>query len=98
MISKLKIIVISDTHCKYHAQLPPGDILIHCGDFTSIGTENQILEFIQWLKVQHYKHKVVIAGNHDILLDVDDYKRLQPRFHKYKVYDQNDKSQLDIIQ
>jgi len=31
--NSLTIVCISDTHCKF-VELPPGDILIHCGDFS----------------------------------------------------------------
>jgi len=34
--NSLTIVCISDTHCKF-VELPPGDILIHCGDFSIYG-------------------------------------------------------------
>ena len=43
---KLKVVCISDTHCKHwDINLPKGDVLIHAGDFTLKGTENEIKNF-----------------------------------------------------
>lgn len=38
--NKLRVVVISDTHLltSYMKPLPKGDILLHCGDFTNLGT------------------------------------------------------------
>jgi Icc-related predicted phosphoesterase len=64
----IRIICISDTHNATHL-LPPGDILIHAGDLTARGTFVEIQAQLQWLSSQSHAHKIVIAGNHDILLD-----------------------------
>lgn len=63
----MKVVCISDTH-RYHGYLnmPKGDILIHAGDFTDWGGFNDIRDFSAWLRTLHYKHKIVIAGNHDV--------------------------------
>lgn len=62
----MKLICISDTHGRHRKlDLPEGDILIHAGDFTSHGTENNVRDFADWLDDQDYKDKIVIAGNHD---------------------------------
>ena len=73
-----RIICISDTH-EHHEELgisrmPKGDILIHAGDFTNIGQPKAIAEFGAWLRALDYKHKIVIAGNHDILFQKDPLK------------------------
>jgi predicted phosphodiesterase len=63
----IKVVTISDTHT-YHKSvvLPPGDILIHAGDFTFRGYEQEVRAFGNWLRMQdQFQHKVVIAGNHD---------------------------------
>uniref|UniRef100_A0A6B2LIE7 Calcineurin-like phosphoesterase domain-containing protein n=1 Tax=Arcella intermedia TaxID=1963864 RepID=A0A6B2LIE7_9EUKA len=61
--------LISDTHNMHHAlHLPPPDqvdLLIHAGDFCTYGNEEHINSFNSWLATLHYKHKVVIAGNHE---------------------------------
>ncbi len=65
-----RIVCISDTHCA-HAQLdlPQGDILIHAGDFTFTGDFDEVDDFVCWLEVQDFEHKVIIAGNHDLSFD-----------------------------
>jgi predicted phosphohydrolase len=48
--------------------VPPGDILIHAGDL--LPDENQpeaLADLNDWLGTLPYKHRVVIAGNHDLL-------------------------------
>jgi Icc-related predicted phosphoesterase len=46
--------------------MPEADILIHAGDFTSVGERADIISFNSWLgKQTQYKHIIVIAGNHD---------------------------------
>lgn len=66
-----KLIVISDTHGKhaYMRNIPDGDFLIHCGDFTNIGEKAQVIDFIEWFVSQPHQHKIFIAGNHDRSFD-----------------------------
>lgn len=64
----MKICIISDTHNKYKqlVNLPDADMIIHCGDATSMGYEHEVREFYKWFsKLKQYKYKIVIAGNHD---------------------------------
>jgi len=63
----MKIICISDTH-NYHKtiKLPEGDIIVHTGDFSSRGYNHELEDFTKWYGSLKYKHKVLIAGNHDI--------------------------------
>lgn len=48
--------------------LPPGDVLIHSGDFDG-GSVEEIDDFNSWLGSLPFRHKIVIAGNHDLLFD-----------------------------
>lgn len=43
--------------------------MIHAGDLTAHGTFQEIQDQLNWIASQPHNHKVVIAGNHDILLD-----------------------------
>ena len=72
-----KTTIISDTHGRhYKLDLPGGDILIHCGDFMNSGLKiNEATSFLKWFSKQDYKHKVFIAGNHDILFEDHPYVR-----------------------
>lgn len=62
------VVCISDTHGT-QPLLPEGDLLIHAGDLTEWGTFRELQAQLTWLAQQPHKHKVVIAGNHDLLLD-----------------------------
>ncbi len=68
----MKICIISDTHNKHKhlGALPDADMIIHCGDFTSVGKEHEVRNFFKWYsKLEQYKYKLVIAGNHDWLFE-----------------------------
>jgi calcineurin-like phosphoesterase family protein len=46
--------------------LPKADILIHAGDCTNIGRENEISEFVYWFQnLKGFGTKIFVAGNHD---------------------------------
>jgi len=62
----VRLVLISDTHMMHRKlEMPPGDILIHAGDFSNRGKEEEIREFDSWLGELEYKYKVVVPGNHD---------------------------------
>ena len=67
----LHLVCIGDTH-GFHRKLtlPPGDTLIHSGDFDGRSVE-EIDDFNAWLGSLPFEHKIVIAGNHDLLFDRD---------------------------
>ena len=64
------ILHLSDTHSKHHElrNLPPSDIIIHSGDISFAGSENEVMDFIEWFGALPYKYKIFIAGNHDFCL------------------------------
>ncbi|MBX7219371.1 MAG: metallophosphatase domain-containing protein [Blastocatellia bacterium] len=62
----MRLVAISDTHSKHgQLEIPAGDVLIHAGDFTRIGSLDDIAEFNRWLGTLPHRHKIIIAGNHD---------------------------------
>ncbi|XP_048238350.1 metallophosphoesterase domain-containing protein 1-like [Haliotis rufescens] len=68
----VRFVCISDTHNKVECDpglVPPGDVLLHAGDFTMTGTPAQIDKFNHFLGTLPHKVKVVVAGNHDMTLD-----------------------------
>ncbi|KAL9627266.1 MAG: hypothetical protein Q9204_006691 [Flavoplaca sp. TL-2023a] len=67
-IKPINVVCISDTHGT-QPSLPQGDLLLHAGDLTQWGTFSEIQAQLTWLSAQSHTHKVVIAGNHDLLLD-----------------------------
>lgn len=80
----MTILHISDTH-GFHKQLgrlPITDIIVHTGDFTSDGTDSEASDFIQWFCRLPHKHKVFIAGNHDMcMFGKDGIKGLPENVH-----------------
>lgn len=67
----MKLVCISDTHGLHdQATLPHGDILIHAGDVTDHGELHETQGFLDWFSsVGSFKHRVMIAGNHDYLFE-----------------------------
>ncbi|PGH16221.1 hypothetical protein AJ80_05244 [Polytolypa hystricis UAMH7299] len=66
--SGVTVVCISDTH-NCQPRLVDGDILIHAGDLTQSGSLKEVQATIDWLNSQPHAQKVVIAGNHDLILD-----------------------------
>ena len=72
--NKRKIVCISDTHTHTSDfSLPPGDILIHAGDFSKTGLPEEVATFNDFLSKQPFAYKIVIAGNHDLTFDNANY-------------------------
>ena len=68
----VRFVCISDTHNRHDdLTLPDGDILLHAGDFTWKGTQQEVENFCKFLDSVRakYKHIVVIAGNHELSFD-----------------------------
>ncbi len=65
-----RFVCISDTHCGHSKlDIPAGDVLLHAGDFCTAGTPDELDDFASWLDTLPHPTKVVIAGNHDAILD-----------------------------
>lgn len=64
----VSIVCVSDTH-NSQPKLPDGDILIHAGDLTQSGSLKELQPTLTWLRSQSHPTKIVVAGNHDLLLD-----------------------------
>lgn len=66
----MRFVILADTHCRHEELvIPPGDILVHIGDFCNEGTKEEALAFIEWFENQPHTHKVLVAGNHDCVMD-----------------------------
>ena len=67
----IRLVCISDTHGSHRkVMLPPGDVLIHCGDLMLSGrVADEIWDFNQWMGEQPFTHRIAVAGNHDILFE-----------------------------
>ncbi len=67
----MRIVCIGDTH-ELHRELvvPPGDLLIHAGDFTFYSKRPWMYrKFDLWLGELPHRHKIIIPGNHEFLLE-----------------------------
>jgi Icc-related predicted phosphoesterase len=78
----MKALVISDTHGLHKAwekifPIPDVDMIIHGGDLTNVGSTYDFEKFLDWFDGLNIEHKVMIAGNHDLGLDSDNYQRMQ---------------------
>lgn len=76
-------VCISDTHSKTsQLVLPPGDVLLHTGDFTYKGHPEEVEAFNSFVAKQNFQFKIVIAGNHDTPFDLENYDSfLAKKFH-----------------
>ena len=66
----MKILHLSDTHSQHKelTDLPEADIIVHSGDFTFAGSDEEAYDFMNWFCSLSYKHKIFIAGNHDMCM------------------------------
>ena len=80
----MKILHLSDTHGlhKQVGALPAADVIVHTGDFTNWGTEDECLDFLNWLIELPYAQKIFVCGNHDFCLqDADDIEDMPANVH-----------------
>ena len=90
---KTRFLIISDTHnaspsqtqhVAFREPLPKADVLLHCGDLTMIGHLHEYEKTLDMLGNIDAELKLVIAGNHDISLDEEYYKRKGQYMHRLK--------------
>lgn len=71
-MAELKIVCISDTHMRHQSlNVPDGDMVIHAGDCTVMGTLPELVSFSNWFSKLPHKHKIMISGNHDFIFERD---------------------------
>ncbi|TRY77446.1 hypothetical protein TCAL_13913 [Tigriopus californicus] len=71
-LNQVRIVCMSDTHSRldhFKHPIPNGDIFIHAGDFTTVGSQEQVVKFNEFLGQLPHSHKLVIAGNHETTFD-----------------------------
>jgi hypothetical protein len=75
-----KFLILSDTHNfsfgdaekadrPFRLPVPKADVLLHCGDLTSVGGVSSYKKLLTMLGAIDAELKLVIAGNHDLDLD-----------------------------
>lgn len=80
----MRVVQISDTHNRHHLlnDIPAGDVLVHCGDFSDNGTEEEVLDFLNWFIDLPHPHKIFVTGNHDLCLwDAEGIEDLPDNVH-----------------
>lgn len=83
----MKFVVISDTHGQHKKlTLPKGDVIIHAGDISKRGGENEILDFLNWFKDLDFKYKIFIAGNHDFFFERTTLENIQKIIPENVIY------------
>lgn len=65
-----RIVMVSDTHGELsQVRIPDGDVLLHCGDWSYLGQQPELIKFGRDLRKLSHKHKLIVPGNHDLTLD-----------------------------
>ena len=80
----MKILHLSDTHGLHHRikDMPEADVIIHSGDISNSGTEEEVLDFLNWFIDLPYQHKIFVTGNHDLCLwDAERIEDLPDNLH-----------------
>jgi Icc-related predicted phosphoesterase len=92
----MNITCISDTHGLHqYCNLQSGNLLIHAGDITEHGTEDELQDFIDWLIQQPFEYKIFIGGNHDFCLEETTKTGIQKRLPKNTFYLQNSGTKIE---
>lgn len=78
-----RFVCISDTH-SHTFSVPSGDVLLHSGDLSRLGREDEISVTIEWLRSLDHGVKIIIAGNHDLPLHEEWYEDSYYAFHNKK--------------
>lgn len=66
----MKIIAIADTHSQHAGlKLPEADMILHAGDISNRGGEQEVIDFLDWFQHLDYTYKIFIAGNHDFFFE-----------------------------
>ena len=85
----MKILHLSDTHGLHRRlkDMPEADVIIHSGDISHNGTEEEVLDFLNWFIELPYKHKIFVTGNHDLCLwDAEGIEDLPENVHFLQDY------------
>jgi Icc-related predicted phosphoesterase len=92
----MRIICVADSHTKYkNINIPDGDIFIHAGDI-DIYNQVDLVDFNDWLGELHFKHRIIVAGNHDLFLEVLGSKEIKKRLTN-GIYLENEELIIDNI-
>jgi len=92
----MDITFISDTHGLHdELKLQPGTVLIHAGDITEYGTEEEVVDFLHWFSKQPFTYKIFIAGNHDLFFEENTVGTKNKIIPKGIIYLQNSSVEIE---
>jgi Icc-related predicted phosphoesterase len=74
----MKFVAIADTHGRHDSVIiPSGEVLIHAGDISMKGAENEVIDFLKWFSDQDFEYKILVAGNHDFYFEEESMATIQ---------------------
>lgn len=92
----MELTFIADTHGLHERlKLNKGTVLIHAGDITEYGSEEEVKEFLVWFSKQPFRYKIFIAGNHDLFLETSSSKKRKKLIPSNVIYLQNNGIEMD---
>ena len=98
--SLISVVCVSDTH-NSQPMIPHADLLIHAGDLTQSGSLQELQAQLDWLNSLPHQFKIVVAGNHDTLLDAShrDYNTATQKSINWGsvIYLQDSTATVDIL-
>jgi len=87
---RMDITFISDTHGLHdRIKLNAGTVLIHAGDVTEYGSEEEVVDFLYWFSRQPFAYKIFIGGNHDLFLEASTPAQIKKLIPSDVIYLQN---------
>ena len=103
-----QIVFISDTHTKHNAITKDlidiynnceESILVHSGDISYRGLPWEVKNFVTWYEELPFKHKIMIAGNHDFLFEdePEESKKILAEFAPSVIYLQDSGVEINGI-
>ncbi|MEI7525989.1 MAG: metallophosphatase domain-containing protein [Mariniphaga sp.] len=92
----MDITFISDTHGLHdRLKLKSGTVLVHAGDITEYGTEEEGIEFLDWFTRQPFTYKIFIGGNHDLFLEKLTLRKIKQLIPANIIYLQNNGTEIE---
>ena len=94
----MKFLAISDTHCRHRVlKLPKADTIIHAGDMSYKGKEEEIIDFFDWFSNLSFRYKICIAGNHDFFFEREKQDLIKKRIPANVYYLQDSGVEIEGI-
>ncbi len=97
----MKFVAIADTHGRHNSVSIPSqinvDVIIFSGDFCKDKTDEECINFLDWLEGYPAKYKILVAGNHDIPFEVDSNKYIKICNKKKIIYLQDSSCKIEGI-